>query len=48
MYKLYTGLEIAECIKIVRAEMTDEEMRHELQTEILAKHAKLESLKNPA
>ena len=46
MYQLYTGLEIAECIKIVRAEMTAEELRNELQVEILAKQKQLESLKN--
>ena len=45
MYKLYTGLEIAEAIKVVRAEMTAEELRHELQVEILAKQQQLENLK---
>ena len=44
MYSLYTGLEIAECIKLVRAEMTDEELRHELQREILEKQARLAKL----
>jgi len=44
MYSLYTGLEIAEAIKVVRAELTAEEMRHELQREILAKQAELEKL----
>ena len=45
MYQLYTGIEIAECIKLVRAEMTDEELRHELQKEILDKQRKLEELR---
>ena len=44
MYQLYTGMEIAEAIKVVRAEMTDEELRHELQKEILEKQRKLENL----
>ena len=44
MYQLYTGMEIAEAIKVVRAEITDEELRHELQVEILAKQKKLEEL----
>jgi hypothetical protein len=44
MYSLYTGLEIAEAIKVVRAELTLEEQRHELQVEILEKQAKLEML----
>jgi actin-like ATPase involved in cell morphogenesis len=44
MYSLYTGLEIAEAIKVVRAEMTDEELRHELQVEILAKQSQLNKL----
>jgi len=45
MYQLYTGLEIAEAIKVVRAELTEEELRHELQVEILEKQKKLEELK---
>jgi hypothetical protein len=45
MYKLYTGIEIAEAIKVVRAEMTEEEFRHDLQREILAKQEQLLSLK---
>lgn len=44
MYQLYTGLEIAEAIKVVRAELTAEEQRHELQREILAKQAEIEKL----
>jgi hypothetical protein len=45
MYQLYTGLEIAEAIKLVRAEITDEELRHELQQEILDKQRKLDDLR---
>jgi len=45
MYSLYTGLEIAEAIKVVRAEITDEELRHELQQEILDKQRKLDDLR---
>ena len=44
MYQLYTGTEIAEAIKVVRAELTAEELRHELQREILAKQAELNKL----
>lgn len=44
LYKLYSGLEIADCIKLVRAEMTVEEDRHILQQEILDKQRKLEEL----
>lgn len=45
MYQLYTGTEISEAIKLVRAEMTAEEQRHELQQEILDKQRKLEELR---
>jgi len=45
LYSLYTGADIADAIKVVRAEMTEEELRHELQVEILAKQKKLEELK---
>lgn len=44
MYQLYTGTEISEAIKLVRAELTREEDRHQLQIEILAKQAELNSL----
>ena len=44
MYQLYTGMEIAEAIKLVRAELTAEEQRHELQVEILDKQARLAEL----
>ncbi len=45
MYQLYTGMEIAEAIKLVRAELTAEENRHELQVEILNKQRKLEEMR---
>jgi len=45
MYQLYTGADIADAIKIVRAEMTAEELRHELQKEILDKQRKLEEMR---
>jgi hypothetical protein len=45
LYSLYTGTDIADCIRLIRSEMTAEEMRTELQNEILKKHAELESLK---
>ena len=45
MYQLYTGLEIAEAIRVVRAELTAEENRHELQKEILDKQRKLEEMR---
>lgn len=41
MYQLYTGLEIAEAIKVVRAEITAEEQRHQLQVEILERQKKV-------
>jgi actin-like ATPase involved in cell morphogenesis len=44
MYNLYTGMEIAEAIKVVRAELTAEEQRNELQREILARQAELDKL----
>jgi hypothetical protein len=44
MYQLYTGTDISDAIKVVRAEMTAEEDRHALQVEILAKQAALEKL----
>ncbi len=45
MYQLYTGVDISDAIKIVRAEMTAEEQRTELQREILERQKKLEELK---
>lgn len=44
MYQLYTGSEISEAIKLVRAELTKEEERHILQQEIIDKQRKLDSL----
>jgi len=44
VYAKFTGTEVAECIKLIRAEMTEEEQRHELQQEILDKQSKLEKL----
>ena len=46
MYSLYTGTDIADAIKIVRAEITAKEHRHALQVEILAKQAALDKLNN--
>jgi len=45
MYQMYTGADIADAIKIVRAELTKEEQRHELQIEILDKQRKLEEMR---
>jgi hypothetical protein len=44
IYQQFTGEEIAEAIKIIRAELVDEESRTDLQREILAKQAVLEKL----
>jgi hypothetical protein len=44
IYSQFDGTEIAQAIKIIRAEMTAEEDRHELQVEILAKQALLDKL----
>lgn len=44
LYSLYTGTDISDAIKIVRAERTAEEDRHALQVEILEKQKKLEQL----
>ena len=44
IYAEFNGEEIAQCIKVIRAEMTAEEDRHELQVEILAKQALLDKL----
>lgn len=44
LYKLYSGYEIADCVKLVRAEMTAEDQRHALQVEILEKQRKLDEL----
>ena len=45
MYQIYTGMDIADAIKVVRAELTKEEQRHELQVEILDKQRKLEEMR---
>ena len=44
IYQQFTGLEIAQAIRIIRAEMTVEEDRNELQRDILAKQAQLDKL----
>jgi len=44
MYQLYTGVDIASAIAIVRAELTKEEDRHAFQVEILERQKKLEDL----
>jgi len=42
IYEQFTGDEVAYAIKIIRAERTAEELRHELQKDILEKQAKLD------
>lgn len=44
IYDQFTGDEIAQAIKIIRSERTAEELRTELQKEILEKQRKLEEL----
>lgn len=44
IYQQFTGLEISAAIKIIRAELTAEEQRNDLQREILAKQALLDKL----
>lgn len=44
IYQQFSGTEIAQAIKIIRAEMTGEEERTELQRDILAKQAQLDKL----
>jgi len=44
IYAQFTGYEIADAIKVIRAELTAEEQRTELQREILDKQRKLEEL----
>lgn len=46
IYAQFTGYEIADAIKVIRAELTAEEQRTELQREILAKQQALEKLNN--
>jgi len=45
IYAQFTGYEIADAIKVIRAELTLEEQRTDLQREILKKQAELELLK---
>lgn len=45
IYAQFTGDEIANSIKIIRAELTAEEQRTELQREILERQRRLEELK---
>jgi DNA-binding transcriptional regulator YdaS (Cro superfamily) len=42
IYSQFSGEEISLAIKVIRAELTAEELRTELQKEILAKQKKLE------
>jgi len=44
IYAEFSGTEIADAIKVIRAELTAEEDRHELQKEILLRQKKLEEL----
>lgn len=44
IYQQFTGEEISLAIKIIRAELVEEEQRTDLQREILAKQAELEKL----
>jgi len=45
IYQQFTGEEVAQAIKIIRAELVEEEQRTDLQREILEKHRQLEKLK---
>ena len=44
VYAEFTGNEIADAIKLIRAELTAEEARHALQVEILKKQEELKAL----
>jgi len=44
IYSQFTGEEIAQAIRVIRAEQTREEQRTELQQEILARQKKLDEL----
>ena len=44
IYAQFTGEEVAQAIRIIRAELVEEEQRTDLQREILAKQALLEKL----
>jgi hypothetical protein len=45
IYAQFTGDEVSWAIKVIRAELTAEEQRTELQQEILTKQKKLEELR---
>jgi hypothetical protein len=45
IYSQFTGDEVSWAIKVIRAELTLEEQRTDLQREILAKQKKLEELR---
>jgi len=45
IYAQFDGNEIAQAIKIIRSELTAEELRTELQKEILEKQKKLDELR---
>jgi hypothetical protein len=44
IYSQFTGEEISQAIKIIRAELTLEDQRTDLQREILAKQKQLDNL----
>lgn len=44
IYTQFTGTEVANAIKIIRAELVEEDQRTDLQREILAKQAELDKL----
>lgn len=44
IYQQFSGEEVAQSIRIIRAELIEEEQRTDLQREILAKQAELEKL----
>jgi len=45
IYQQFTGEEVAQAIRIIRAELVEEEQRTDLQREILEKQKKLEEMK---
>ena len=45
IYQQFSGEEVAQAIRVIRAELVDEEQRTELQQEILTKQKKLEELR---
>lgn len=44
IYAQFSGAEISDSIKLIRAELTAQEDRHELQQEIIEKQQKLDKL----